>query len=195
MAMGRFRKWDDETQQQFATAFLANIRLVCPATPDAPNATDAIAMTIFPNNDRDCAAVRDVAGPPAAFQFATNGNGNGNVAAVGRPNVKSNRGALGKHAEMVLLDAFLPPAMPYVGISKQCCLLCARSLQIAGVANRGNRGDLWDAWVFPNFISANPAHLTAFLGPGANAIYLQLSPTSQRAALNLIQTSIKQYDR
>ena len=191
--MGRFRKWDDETQQQFADAFLLHARNVCPVTLDAPNATDAVAMTIIPNNSLDCAAVRDVAGPPNPFEFATNSNGNGNVAGVGRPGVKIQRGPQGKHAEMVLLDVY--PGMPYVGISKQCCLLCALSLAIAGIPNRGNRGDLWDAWVFPNSILANPGNLTAFLGAGANAIYLQLSPTSQRAALNLIQTSIKQYDR
>jgi hypothetical protein len=195
----RMRAWNDPTKQQFALAFLAHARGMCPATPDAPVGPDQIALAIIPTNSLDCAAVRDP-GAPNPVDYATNSNANGNVvagglAAGGRALNKIANTVQGTHAEMVLLDAFPPPAMARVGISKQTCLLCCLALQIAGVATRGCHGQLYDAWKFPAFIKNNALRLNIFLGAGALAVYNQLSQQNQANALRLIETNLKQYDR
>ncbi|HEY7033595.1 MAG TPA: nucleic acid/nucleotide deaminase domain-containing protein [Thermomicrobiales bacterium] len=192
------RAWNAPTQQEFADAFLAHAHVTCPVTPDFPNPPDNIAMAIVPTNSLDCAAVRDPGGlNPVDYATNTNANGNvaaGGLAAGGRALNKVPRGAQGMHAEMTLLDAFPPPNMPQVGISKQACLLCCIALQIAGVANRGCHGELYDAWKFPDYIRLSAVRLNAFLGPGAVAVYNQLSAQNQANALRLIETNLKQYD-
>ena len=191
------RAWNEPTKQEFALAFLAHAHGVCPATPDAPAGPDQIAMAIIPTNNLDCAAVYDTGANPV--DYATNSNANGNVAAGsaaagGRALNKIANTVQGTHAEMVLIDAFPPPAMAQVGISKRACLLCCVALQIGGVANRGCHGQLYDAWKFPAYIKNSPVRLNVFLGAGAVAVYNQLSTANRANALRLIETNLKQYE-
>jgi hypothetical protein len=137
------RAWNAPTQLEFADAFLTHAPGTCPVAPLGP---ENIAMAIITTNSSACAAVRDPGSPnPVGDATSSNANGNaaaGGVAAGGRAPSKVANGVQGRHAEMVLHDAFPPSSMRYVGVSKQCCLLCDLAYRFAGVARRGCHGVL-----------------------------------------------------
>ncbi|MDQ1713568.1 MAG: hypothetical protein QOE45_3018 [Frankiaceae bacterium] len=182
-----YQPWDDARKNAFAAAVLQHLAGACPATDDAPAALDQTAMGIVAENSLNCAAVHDAGG---RLSYATNTNG-ADARPDGAEQIANN--VQGTHAEMVLLDQF--GAQPYFGISKRCCLLCANALRIAGVGSRGNRGDLFDAWKFPTYIIADNARLTSFLGADAMAVYNAVKPEDRLAALRLVETNLKQYQR
>lgn len=182
--------WNDTNKNKFATAFLNYARAVSPVTQDNSQPADQLAETIIPSNSLDCAAVSDP-GAPNAVDYATNSNITGK-AVPGRNLNRIIDETDGKHAEMKILDAL--GVVPYIGISKRCCLLCDLTLQVAVVGRRGCHGQLFDAWKFPAYITSDPMKLKAFLGPVAYGIYSQLSQPNQREALRLIETNLKQYD-
>ncbi|HEX4955289.1 MAG TPA: nucleic acid/nucleotide deaminase domain-containing protein [Thermoanaerobaculia bacterium] len=195
-ARARYVDWSDQRKSDFAAAFLLHARALAPVTADAPAGLDAVAQHVVPPADLNCGAVEDP-GAPANYNYATNSNqpAPGAIAALGgRGFARVNNPEPRLHAEMRIYQN--NPGVAYIGISKRCCLLCQLAFSVVGFGGtRGCHGELFDAWVFPNFIRNTPANLTGFLGAGAAAIYNQLSPANQGEALKLIQGNLKQYDK